>query len=98
MKMTLENIGNELAANLKDRDVVVGKVVVDDNDAFYPIIRLYYTDEIDEEEVDDIIEFIREELNKFDLNNVYNEDANKYFSYEVSAIQDDWSSFNIYLQ
>ena len=98
MKITLENIGNELAANLKDRNIVVGKVEVDEADAYYPVIRLYYTDEIDEEEVDDITEVIREELNKFDLNNVYNEDADKYFSYILSAVQADWSSFNIYLQ
>lgn len=95
---TLKTIGNELKERLLDRDVEVGDIEIEDGDVSYPIIRLDYTDGLDEELLDDYVEVIREELNQIDLSRVYDDYEDRYVKYEVSLIEHDYPSFNIYLQ
>ena len=95
---TLKNIGNELKERLLDRDVEVGKIDIEDEDVSYPIIRLYYTDGLDEDLLDDYVEVIRNEINEIDLSSVYDDNEDRYVKYEVSLIEPDYPSFNIYLQ
>lgn len=99
IKLTIVDMALDLKEQLRKRNIYVGSVTVEDDDVSYPVIRLNYTDEIDVDELDNIIEVIREEIrHNYNLDCIYDEYENRYIKYEVALIESDWSSFNIYLQ
>ena len=99
IKLTIVDMALDLKEQLRRRNIYVGNVTVEDDDVSYPVIRLQYTDDIDEEELDNIVEVIREEIrHNYNLDSIYDEYENRYIKYEVALIESNWPSFNIYLQ